>query len=53
VFDTFVLPTMFANAATGRMTPAQALDDAHQQVKRIFEKWRAKGLVAGGSGDRA
>ena len=53
VFDTFVLPTMFANAATGRMTPAQALDDAHQQVKRIFEKWRAKGLVAGGAGDRA
>src|SRR6266513_2111397 len=53
IFDTFVLPTMFANAATGRMTPEQALDDAHQQVKRIFEKWRAKGLVAGGAGDRA
>src|SRR5207247_1236210 len=50
VFDTFVLPTMFANAATDRMTPKQALDDAHQQVKKIFEKWRAKGLVAGGSG---
>jgi multiple sugar transport system substrate-binding protein len=53
VFDTFVLPTMFASAATGRMTPQQALDEAHQQVKRIFEKWRAKGLVAGGAGDRA
>src|SRR5207248_10430701 len=53
VFDTFVLPTMFANAATGRMTPAQALDDAHKQVKTIFEKWRAKGLVAGGSKDKA
>ncbi len=53
VFDTFVLPTMFANAATGRMTPAQALDDAHKQVKAIFEKWRAKGLVGGGSKDKA
>src|SRR5438445_9268139 len=53
VFDTFVLPTMFANAALERMTPKQALDDAHAQVKKIFEKWRAKGLVAGGSGDRA
>src|SRR5438034_3256784 len=53
VFDTFVLPTMFANAATGRMTPEQALDDAHKQVKTIFEKWRAKGLVAGGAGDKA
>ena len=51
VFDTFVLPTMFANAATRRMTPAQALDDAHQQTLRIFEKWRRRGLVAGGSAD--
>jgi len=32
--------------------PKQALDEAHQQVKKIFEKWRAKGLVAGGSSDR-
>jgi len=53
VFDTFVLPTMFASAATGRLTPSQALDEAHQQAKRIFEKWRARGLVAGGSGDRS
>src|SRR5437867_789715 len=52
VFDTFVLPTMFANVATGRMSAKQALDEAHQQVKKIFEKWRAKGLVAGGTGDR-
>jgi len=52
VFDTFVLPTMFANAATGRMTARQALNDAHQQVKKIFEKWRGRGLVAGGSGDK-
>jgi multiple sugar transport system substrate-binding protein len=52
IFDTFVLPTMFANAATGRMSAKQALDEAHQQAKKIFEKWRAKGLVAGGSGDR-
>ena len=52
VFDTFVLPTMFANAATGRMSPKQALEEAHKQVKTIFEKWRSKGLVAGGSADR-
>src|SRR5216117_2866798 len=52
IFDTFVMPTMFANAATGRMSAKQALDEAHQQAKKIFEKWRGKGLVAGGSGDR-
>ena len=51
IFDTFVLPTMFANVVTGRMTAKQALDDANGQVKRIFEKWRQKGLVAGGSSD--
>jgi hypothetical protein len=53
IFDTFVLPTMFANAATGRMSAQQAMDEAHKQVKTIFEKWRAKGLVAGGAGDKA
>src|SRR6058998_1825688 len=52
IFDTFVLPTMFANAATGRMSAKQALDEAHEQAKKIFEKWRGKGLVSGGSGDR-
>ena len=52
VFDTFVLPTMFANAATGRMGAKEALADAHQQVKKIFEKWRSRGLVAGGAHDR-
>jgi len=51
VFDTFILPTMFANAATGTMSTKQALDEAHAQVKKIFEKWRQKGRVAGGSGD--
>src|SRR5438046_10523776 len=51
IFDTCVLPTMFANAATGRMSPKQALDEAHEQAKKIFEKWRGKGVMTGGSGD--
>jgi hypothetical protein len=37
---------------TGRLSAKQALDETHKQVKTIFEKWRAKGLVAGGAGDR-
>jgi len=32
VFDTFVLPTMFANAATGRMTRRRRWTMPHQQV---------------------
>jgi len=42
---------MFASAATDRMPAKQALEEAHQQVKKIFEKWRTRGLVAGGAGD--
>ena len=43
-----------ANDPFGSNPPSkQALDEAHQQAKKIFEKWRSKGLVAGGSGDRA
>lgn len=52
VFDTFVLPTMFASAATGRLTVKPALDEAHQATKKIFEKWRQRGMVGGGSRDR-
>src|SRR5215475_7078983 len=38
-FGTFVIPTMFARAARGGVSPAQAVADADQQVKSIFEKW--------------
>jgi hypothetical protein len=34
------------------MSAKESLADAHQQVKKIFEKWRSRGLVAGGSRDR-
>jgi ABC-type glycerol-3-phosphate transport system substrate-binding protein len=46
-FGTFVIPTMFARAARGGVSPAQAVTDADRQVKSIFEKWRARGLVGG------
>ncbi len=47
VFATFILPNMFAKAARGEMTPTEAVADAEKQIKPIFDKWRAKGLVAG------
>jgi multiple sugar transport system substrate-binding protein len=52
VFDTFVLPTMFAKAATGQASPKDALDEAVSRTKQIYEKWRKQGLVGGGGGDR-
>jgi multiple sugar transport system substrate-binding protein len=40
VFNTFVLPTMFAKAARDQMTPDTAVRAADTELKRIFSKWR-------------
>jgi len=50
VFGTFVIPNMFATAARGRKSPQQAVADAEAQMKPIFEKWKRRGLIGGGSG---
>jgi maltose-binding protein MalE len=47
VFGTFVVPTMFARAARGELSPKQAVAQAEAQIKPIFAKWRARGLVGG------
>jgi multiple sugar transport system substrate-binding protein len=47
-FGTFVLPQMMAKAARGEMTPKDAVADAEQQMKVIFDKWRQQGLIGGG-----
>lgn len=40
VFNTFVLPTMFAKAARDEMTPEEAVRAADTELKRIFDKWK-------------
>jgi multiple sugar transport system substrate-binding protein len=40
VFNTFVLPTMFARAARDEMTPDAAVRAADRELKRIFDKWK-------------
>ncbi|MDQ2870388.1 MAG: extracellular solute-binding protein [Acidobacteriota bacterium] len=40
VFNTFVLPTMFARAARDEVTPEEALKTAEAEIKRIFAKWK-------------
>lgn len=44
-FNTWVIPTMFAKTATGAETPEDALKQAEAQMKRIWEKWRDKGMI--------
>lgn len=39
VFNQFVIPTMFAKAARGDVSPEQAVKDATAEVKRIFERY--------------
>src|SRR5881409_712516 len=45
IFDTFVIPDMFAKAATGQLTAKQSVEEASKRVKDIFAKWRRLGLV--------
>jgi multiple sugar transport system substrate-binding protein len=40
VFNTFVVPTMFAKAARDEMSPEDAVDAADKEVRRIFDKWK-------------
>ena len=39
-FNTFVLPTMFARAARGDMTPEESVRQADAELRRIFAKWK-------------
>lgn len=48
VFATFVIPNMFAKAARGQATAAQAVAEAEAQIKPIFDKWRQRGLIGTG-----
>ena len=45
IFSTWVLNVMFAKAASGAATPEEALKEADAACKRIFGKWKEKGLV--------
>lgn len=40
VLNTFVVPTMFAQAARDEMTPEAAVAAAEKEIKRIFDKWK-------------
>jgi ABC-type glycerol-3-phosphate transport system substrate-binding protein len=52
IFDTYVITDMFAKAATGALTPKDALAEANTRCKQIFDKWRGKKMVAGGGKDK-
>lgn len=45
IFNTWVLNVMFAKAASGSATPEDALKEAVVASRRIYGKWKEKGLV--------
>ncbi len=45
IFGTWVLNVMFAKAASGAATPEEALKEADAASKRIWGKWKEKGLI--------
>jgi multiple sugar transport system substrate-binding protein len=51
IFDTYVVTDMFAKAASGALSPKDAMLEASSRAKEIYAKWRKKGMVGGGSKD--
>jgi multiple sugar transport system substrate-binding protein len=44
-FSTWVLNTMFAKAATGTLSPEDAVAEADKACQQIWKKWSDKGLI--------
>ena len=45
IFNTWLIPQMFAQVAQGKMTPAEAANAAQHEFKPIFAKWRGRGKI--------
>ena len=43
VYNTFVIPTMFARVAKDEATPQEAARAAEEQIGRIFDRWNRSG----------
>jgi multiple sugar transport system substrate-binding protein len=45
IFNTFLIPQMFAEVAQGKSTPAEAVSAFARKAQGIYRKWRSQGLV--------
>ncbi len=45
IFDTFILPQMFALVATDKMSAEEGAKWGENQIKPIFAKWKGRGLM--------
>jgi multiple sugar transport system substrate-binding protein len=45
VFNTWLIPQMFAQVAQGNKSAAESVRDTTSEVRRIFRKWRGRGKI--------
>ncbi len=45
IFNKWLIPDMFADVASGKLTPEASMDMYAGEVERIFDKWRTRGKV--------
>jgi multiple sugar transport system substrate-binding protein len=45
IYNTFLIPQMFAEVAQGKSSPADAVRAFDRRARNIHRKWRAQGLV--------
>ena len=45
IYSTWVLNTMFAQAATGAMSPEDAVKEADTKARKIWQKWKERKLL--------
>ena len=45
IYSTWVLNTMFAQAATGAMSPEDAVKEADAKARKIWQKWKERKLL--------
>ena len=45
IFNTFLIPQMFAEVAQGKMTPAEGVSAFARKANAIYRKWKNQGLV--------
>jgi multiple sugar transport system substrate-binding protein len=45
IFNTWMIPEMFAKVAQGKSSPADAVSDFDARARRIYRKWKNAGLV--------
>ncbi len=45
IYNTFLIPQMFAEVAQGKSTPAEAVSAFATKAQSIYRKWKNQGLV--------